>query len=58
MDKAYAAGMEYIANNNLQQHPTAKMFEVYMNDPGEVPNPADYITEVYIPILQQPEPAL
>lgn len=51
LPEAYVKGREYIAENNLQIHPTAKMFEVYSTDPGEVPNPANWITEVYIPIL-------
>ncbi|MGB0950279.1 MAG: AraC family transcriptional regulator, partial [Marinirhabdus sp.] len=51
LDKAYAAGMQYVAENNLEVGPTAKMFEVYRNDPGEVPNPAHWLTEVYIPII-------
>jgi len=48
---AYAKGNEYMAANGLQPHPTAKMFEVYTTDPGNVPNPANYVTEVYIPVL-------
>jgi effector-binding domain-containing protein len=56
LSKAYAKGMEYITTNNLQLHPTAKMFEVYVSDPGEVPNPANWITEIYIPIVTPIEP--
>jgi effector-binding domain-containing protein len=27
------------------------MFEVYVTDPSDVPNPANYVTEIYMPIL-------
>lgn len=47
---AYVKANEYIADNNLQVDLSAKMFEVYSNDPVEFPNPADWITEVYIPV--------
>jgi effector-binding domain-containing protein len=32
------------------------MFEVYMTDPETTPNPAEWLTEVYIPIIIAPEP--
>ncbi|WP_034261461.1 SRPBCC family protein [Altibacter lentus] len=51
LGKTYEKAMAYMAENNLQPHPTAKMFEVYRTDPGEVPNPANWVTEVYIPIV-------
>jgi len=51
LPKAYTAAKEYMAKNGLQPHPTAKMFEVFVTDPEEVPNPANYVTEVYIPVL-------
>lgn len=53
LSKAYAKAQEYLTINNMTAHPTAKMFEVYVTDPGEVPNPANYVTEVYIPVLAQ-----
>ncbi len=48
---AYEKANEYIASNNLQLDPTAKMFEVYVTDPGEVPNPANWVTEIYMPVI-------
>lgn len=51
LEQAYAQAQAYMAKNGLQPHPTAKMFEIYVTDPGEVPNPANYVTEIYIPIL-------
>ncbi|MBT0608258.1 SRPBCC family protein [Aequorivita echinoideorum] len=53
LTEAYKTGMEFIEKNNHQLHPTAKMFEVYVSDPGETPNPADWLTEIYIPITVQ-----
>ncbi len=51
LKETYSQAMAYMAENNIQMHPTNKMFEVYSTDPGKVPNPADWITEVYIPIV-------
>ncbi len=56
LSEAYAKGREYIEKNSLNTDPNAKMFEVYTTDPGEVPNPADWLTEIYIPIVPTPEP--
>lgn len=56
LQQAYAKANEYMAQNGLTPHPTAKMFEVYVTDPEEVPNPANYITEIYMPILTPQEP--
>jgi effector-binding domain-containing protein len=46
---AWKEAYEYIANNNLEQT-DIKPFEIYQNDPGIVHNPAEWITETYIPI--------
>lgn len=54
--EAYNAGRKYIDKNGHQIDPERKMFEVYITDPGEVPNPADWLTEIYIPIITAPEP--
>jgi effector-binding domain-containing protein len=51
LEKAYDKANEYLNANNLQLHPTEKMFEVYKNDPSLVSNPADWLTEIYIPIV-------
>lgn len=50
LPKAWEAAMEHIAKNGLKQSETIKPFEIYTNDPGYVPNPANWVTEVYIPI--------
>jgi effector-binding domain-containing protein len=41
--------MQHIEKNNLTQS-EEKPFEIYSNDPGNFPNPADWKTEIYIPI--------
>ena len=51
LEMAYNKAYEYVAANNLQIHPTAKIFEIYRNDPSLVSNPADWLTEIYIPIV-------
>ena len=56
LDEAYAKAMEYLTFQKIGMHPTAKMFEVYTTDPGLVPNPANWITEIYIPVVQNEKP--
>ena len=56
LPESYAKGRQYIADNALLIDPNGKMFEVYASNPQEVPNPADWLTEVYIPIISVPEP--
>ncbi|WP_432413007.1 SRPBCC family protein [Rasiella sp. SM2506] len=57
LPKAYAQAKAYLSQNGLQPHPTAKMFEVYVTDPEEVANPANYVTEIYMPVLVPEEEA-
>jgi effector-binding domain-containing protein len=56
LGEAYEKANEYIATNNLVKHPKEKMFEVYSTDPGEEPNPANWITEIYMPIVASQKP--
>jgi effector-binding domain-containing protein len=49
LGEAWRTALKYITDNNLErsdQHP----FEIYTTDPGDFPNPADWITEIYIAI--------
>lgn len=48
---AYETAEQFIAEKNLQVDTSRDMFEIYSNDPGEYPNPADWLTEVYLPII-------
>ena len=47
---AWTKAMQYIEDNQLEPMGTAAPLEIYANDPQAVPNPADWITEIYIPI--------
>lgn len=56
ISEAYTKTRQYIEKNSLQIDPMGKMFEVYITNPEETPNPADWLTEIYFPILSTPEP--
>jgi effector-binding domain-containing protein len=58
LPEAYNKGNQYIDKNRLLKDPNGKMFEVYITDPKETANPANWLTEVYIPIIPEPEPIL
>ncbi len=47
---AWEATMKHLADNNLEQSSEHMPFEIYTTDPGNYPNPADWVTEIYIPI--------
>jgi predicted transcriptional regulator YdeE len=62
-DKAWKAateGSEYLTGYKVVEN--GEPFEIYGNNPHETPNPADLITEIYIPVEkaevvdQLPEP--
>ncbi len=52
LPKAWETTMTYIADNNLEQSTVNKPFEIYTTDPGNYPNPADWVTEIYIPLKE------
>ena len=49
LKEAWQKGLFYIFDENLEQS-DQDAFEIYTKDPGNFPNPADWITEIYIPI--------
>jgi effector-binding domain-containing protein len=49
LPKAWEATMKHLADNNIEQS-EHEPFEIYTTDPGNFPNPADWVTEIYIPI--------
>ncbi|MBC2845589.1 SRPBCC family protein [Winogradskyella flava] len=49
LTQAWEAANKYLADNNLEQT-DQKPFEIYTTDPGNYPNPAEWLTEIYIPI--------
>ncbi|GAA4271017.1 GyrI-like domain-containing protein [Aquimarina gracilis] len=50
LKEAWEAGYKYIADNGLEAEEKSPAFEVYRVDPGLQPNPAEWVTEIYIPI--------
>ncbi len=50
LSKAWEIVMKYLADNGLEQSANNKPFEIYTNDPGNFPNPSNWITEIYIPV--------
>ena len=53
LPKAWKTTMTYIADNNLEQSTVNKPFEIYTTDPGDFPNPADWVTVIYIPLKEE-----
>ncbi len=49
LGKAWAEAMQYIEQYELTQS-EQKPFEIYTNDPGNFPNPANWVTDIYIPV--------
>ena len=50
LQEAWGKTMTYIESNDLTQTVTGPMLESYVTDPIKNPNPADWITEIYIAI--------
>jgi effector-binding domain-containing protein len=48
--EAWKTAMAYIAENNLKQVESGPSIETYLTIPENTPNPADYITEIYIAV--------
>ena len=55
LPEAYIKGRAYIDKNSLEVDSNAKIFEVYETDPMVNRNPADWVTDIYIPIVTQKE---
>lgn len=49
LGKAWAKAMQEVQSKGYELA-AEKPFEVYVTDPGDYPNPADWITEIYVPI--------
>ncbi|WP_282080133.1 SRPBCC family protein [Aquimarina algiphila] len=50
LKEAWEAGYKYIAENGLEPNTESPAFEVYREEPTLQPNPAEWVTEIYIPI--------
>ncbi|WP_459212935.1 SRPBCC family protein [Aquimarina rhabdastrellae] len=51
LKEAWAVAQQYITDNGLELNPESPPFEVYRTQPDIQQNPANWITEIYIPIL-------
>ena len=51
LPKAWEATMTHLKENGLELS-EVKPFEIYTTDPGHYPNPADWKTEIYIPLKE------
>ncbi len=51
LKEAWETAYKYIETNSLEINPDTAPFEVYRIEPTVQPNPAELITEIYIPIL-------
>lgn len=54
LKEAWATARKYLAQNNLEASEMSP-FEVYKNDPTNIPNPAHWMTDIYIPIVEKIE---
>ena len=50
LNEALDTAMAYIKDNNLSIDENGPMLEYYINDPKKNPNPADWMTELYVSI--------
>ncbi|MEL0457214.1 SRPBCC family protein [Flavobacteriaceae bacterium SZ-1-7] len=50
LEEAWETAMKHVIDNSLEFADDGPMLEVYVNDPNTNPNPADWITEIYIAI--------
>ena len=48
--EAWEKGMAYIAKNNLELIEEGPMLESYLTDPTSQPNPADWVTEIFLAV--------
>ena len=50
LQEAWQATYDYISTNALSISDKAPPFEIYSIGPGQNPNPAEWVTEIYIPV--------
>lgn len=52
LKEAWDETFKYIENYQLTSPQTGPMLEVYLTDPGTTPNPANWVTEIYIAVKE------
>ncbi|MGB3774870.1 MAG: SRPBCC family protein [Leeuwenhoekiella sp.] len=55
LDEAIDKAMKYLVDNNYKKSETSSLFAIYSNDREDVANPAEWLTEIYVPIVSQEE---
>jgi len=59
LKEAWEKAYKYAEENSLSINPDAPSFEVYMVGPDHTTNPANWVTEIYMPLLEaEQEPTL
>ena len=53
LTETWEKALQYIEQNEISQIQNGPMLEVYVTDPNKNPNPAEWITEIYIAVDQQ-----
>lgn len=53
LEEAWDSTYSYLEKNNLRPDENRQPFEVFRTDPETTPNPADWVTEIYIPIATE-----
>ncbi|MBO3097327.1 effector binding domain-containing protein [Gelidibacter pelagius] len=54
LKEAWTIAQKYLKDQNIEASEISP-FEVYKNDPAQLPNPAHWVTEIYIPIKESAE---
>jgi len=52
LKETWEIAYKYLGENGLEQVQGAPALEVYTTDPMQTPNPADWITEIYVPVKE------
>ncbi len=58
LPEAYRKAREYVSKNNINADPSKNIFEVYKTNDADTKNPAEWVTEIYIPLQPEIEPEL
>ena len=53
IEKAWTEGVKFIKENGLEEIHSMPALEAYTTNPVLIPNPADWVTEIYIPVKRK-----
>lgn len=54
--EAYEKARKFLSENGYQEDLARKVFEIYVTNSEKAANPAEWLTEIYIPIISTPDP--